>query len=418
LTTRRFEVLLAEVPVGHLDEAADGSKSFRFHDSYRGLARRPVLGQRFEDDLGRTYRGRRGRFPAFFANLLPEGKLREVIRKMARIEADDDLALLEFVGADLPGAVVLRASEAHAQVSDDAPAVPEGSGAAASEAGEDGGQADRFRFSVAGVQMKFSMLRDDDKLTLPATGKVGEWIVKFDSPTWQNLPKNEYSMLEWARAAGFDVPECHLYDASQLEGIPRGYARAGSQVLAVRRYDRNQQRIHQEDFAQVVGLQPDKKYDGMTYEAMAQLVRGVIGEQGADELVRRLVLMVACGNSDAHLKNWSLIYPDGVRAAWAPVYDQVSIVAWEDPDLDQRLSLKLAGVKDFGLVDRAAFVRLAEKAGLAPDRVTGIVDQTLSDLLDAWTRIQDDLPLPGAHVTALRRHWTRVPVLREAGILG
>src|SRR5262249_38749318 len=147
-----------------------------------------------------------------------------------------------------------------------------------------------LRFSLAGVQLKFSMLREAEKLTLPAKDGDGHWIVKLDSPTFPHLPENEISMLEWARAAGFGLPACHPHDAEDVRGYPRQFIRSGTKVLAIRRYDRSAQgRVHQEDFAQTVGLPPTKKYDQVTHDAMAILVRRVIGEEAVDELVRRLV---------------------------------------------------------------------------------------------------------------------------------
>jgi len=412
LTTLRFEVLLRDVPVGHLDEAEDGTKSFRFYDSYRMLAERPVLGQKFEDDLGRIYRGKREALPTFFANLVPEGRLRKVIERAGGVETGDDLGLLAFVGADLPGAVVLRPSEHEAEILNGNSVDRDDENVETPEVER---ESDHLRFSVAGVQMKFSMLRDSDKLTLPARGETGEWIVKFDSPVYPRLPENEYSMLEWSRTAGFDVPEVYLHEASHLEGLPRQFAPEGSRVLAIRRFDRNRHRIHQEDFAQVVGLPPTMKYDHVTYEVMVRLTKNILGDEGVDELVRRLALTVACGNNDAHLKNWSLIYPDGIQARWSPLYDQVSTVAWEGPD--RLLSLKLAGVKEFGRIDRAAFERLAEKCNLDPARVIDNVRDTLTRLFDTWPGILPDLPIPESHVVRLREHWAHVPLLREMGSL-
>jgi len=408
LSLQRFEVLLGDLAVGYLDEAQDGTKSFRFHDSYRALAERPVLGQKFEDDLERAYRGKKGSLPPFLANLVPEGRLREVIERAAGLEPGDDLGLLAFVGSDLPGAVVLRPSDVEV-LAEDRQAPP----AEEAEARETEEERDRLRFSVAGVQMKLSMLRDSDKLTLPAHGETGEWIVKFDSPRFPQVPENEYSMLEWSRAAGFEVPEVHLHEASHLEGLPRRFAPRGSRVLAIRRFDRNRHRIHQEDFAQIVGLPPIKKYDQLTYEGMARLANSILGEEGADEFVRRLTLTVACGNNDAHLKNWSLVYPDGIQPRWSPLYDQVSTVAWDE--LERLLSLKLAGVKEFGRIDRSAFERLAEKCGLDPAGVIENVHGTLTRLFDIWPRIRPDLPIPESHVVRLREHWARVPLLREIG---
>lgn len=38
--------------------------------------------------------------------------------------------------------------------------------------------------------------------------------------------------------------------------------------------------------------------------------------------------MVLSGNADAHLKNWALIYPDGLHANLAPAYDLVGTIAY------------------------------------------------------------------------------------------
>lgn len=76
--SRRLEVLLHGLSVGEISETANGGTEFRFLDDYFDLVPRPVLGQKFEDDLERVHRSRRReRLPDFFANLIPEGRLRE-----------------------------------------------------------------------------------------------------------------------------------------------------------------------------------------------------------------------------------------------------------------------------------------------------------------------------------------------------
>lgn len=409
--SRRLEVLLHNIPVGALAETPDRGAEFKFLDTYRDLALRPVLGQRFEDDLEKVYRSRRGQsLPDFFSNLIPEGRLRDVIVETAGLKAGDDLELLAFVGRDLPGAVSVQALEA-----DPAGSFSAGTPESRAEEGEPPVQ-EGLRFSLAGVQLKFSMLREADKLTFPAKDSGGEWIVKFDSPAFPSLPENEISMLEWARAAGFEVPECHLHGVEDVMGFPRRYAKAGTRVLAVRRYDRLPgRRVHQEDFAQAAGLPPTRKYDQITHDVMARLIRKFVDEDAVEELVRRLVFTVAIGNNDAHLKNWSLVYPDTIRARWSPLYDEVATVAWEG--LDRTLALKLAGTKDFNRIDRATFGRFAEGAQMDERHTLAVVDGTLERLRASWREIVAELPLPEAHHEALVEHWRKVPLLREAGPL-
>jgi serine/threonine-protein kinase HipA len=410
--SRTLEVLLYDELVGHVSELPEGGSEFRFVESYHEMVPRPVLGQKFEDDLDRVHRSRRGQnLPDFFANLAPEGRLREVIEKAAEIEPGDALDLLSFVGRDLPGAVMTRPVEGRFSAAWNEAAVSSSVEQGRPEV-EEG-----LRFSLAGVQLKLSMLRREDKLTLPASDQTGEWIVKFDSEAFPHLPENEYSMLVWAEEAGFDVPECHLHPVSEVAEFPRRLAPRGTQALAVRRYDRTAEgeRIHQEDFAQAVGLPPTRKYDVITYEVMARLVEQFIDREAVDELIRRLAFVTASGNNDAHLKNWSLVYPDRIRARWSPLYDQVSTIAWTAPD--RALSLKLAGVKEFHQLDRAAFERLATKAALDTAHVLEQVDETLSSLRSAWQAIRPDLPLPEGHAVALAEHWQRVPLLRDHGPL-
>lgn len=408
--SRRLEVFLYDQPVGILAENPEGGVEFRFLEEYRDLVPRPVLGQKFEDDLTQVYRSRRGYgLPDFFANLIPEGPLREVIVETADLAPDDDLALLDFVGRDLPGAVTVQplADESLEHTSQESPP-------SSDERGEPPNIG--LRFSLAGVQLKFSMLLAADKLTLPAKGRGGEWIVKLDAPAFPHLPANEVSMLEWARAAGFEVPECRLFDISQVEGLPQRVLPPDTQVLAIRRYDRSAEGpVHQEDLAQVVGLPPARKYDQITYDVMARLIRRFIDQDAVDELVRRLVLTVAIGNNDAHLKNWSLVYPDRIRPRWSPLYDQVATVAWPTPD--RALALKLAGIKSFGQIDRPLFERFAQRAQLDPRRVDELVTGTVERLRATWRDLAPALPLPDAHREALRDHWRRVPLLRAAGAL-
>lgn len=45
------------------------------------------------------------------------------------------------------------------------------------------------------------------------------------------------------------------------------------------------------------------------------------------EFVRRFVAFILMGNTDAHLKNWALLYPDGVTPQLSPLYDPVCVTA-------------------------------------------------------------------------------------------
>lgn len=414
MNERRYDVLLSETLVGVLVARDDGLVSFRFDEAYREHPSRPVLGQAFEDDLSKTYSGNAaGALPGYFANLLPEGALRGVLeRSLADAWAGDDVSLLAALGDDLPGAVRVRPSAEPLGSVQGA----ELSGAASSE--EQAG----LRFSLAGVQLKFSMLAADDRLTLPAHGEHGDWIVKLGTVPYAHFVENEHATLQWARACGFEVPECRLYAPGALEGLPRQHAPEGSPVLAVRRFDRRDgARVHQEDFAQIMEkTRPPRgngryKYDAKA-ESLAVLVRRIVGEEAYLELVRRLAFVIASGNFDAHLKNWSLTYPDGRTPQLSPLYDQICTVVW--PAHDRELALKLAGTRQAGQVDAARLRFLAGKAGASEGATVAAAAETVARARETFATVMAPLMPDEGQRLELIEHWSRVPLLREVGLLG
>ena len=69
------------------------------------------------------------------------------------------------------------------------------------------------KFSLAGVQMKFSMKAKDGRFTLvqaTESSLLGDWIVKTPSSRHAFVPLNEYSMMSLAKMVGIDVPEIRL----------------------------------------------------------------------------------------------------------------------------------------------------------------------------------------------------------------
>jgi serine/threonine-protein kinase HipA len=206
---------------------------------------------------------------------------------------------------------------------------------------------DGLRFSLAGVQLKFSAVEGDDlRFTLPFRGLGGRWILKFGSKVYPNLPENECATMDWAAASGLHVPAHRLVSTRDIDGLDPRFAALGDQVFAIQRYDRRGDgtRVHQEDFAQVRGVPPwgNYKYSGTSLEALARFVGDLCGAEDLAEFLRRVLFLLLCGNTDAHLKNWSLVYPDGRAARLAPAYDFVCVRQYLPEDA---LALPLAKEK-------------------------------------------------------------------------
>lgn len=143
-------------------------------------------------------RGRKavGRVIPYFANLLPEGDLRGFIARRAQIHAGDDLALLRVVGIDLVGATLVRDPRGR-------PVPP----AALGGPGITPPREDLLRFSVPGVQLKFSAVRNAaGGLTISGSMLGDRYLAKLPSMVHPLVPQNEYRMMDFARTAGLEVP--------------------------------------------------------------------------------------------------------------------------------------------------------------------------------------------------------------------
>lgn len=381
-----LNVLLADVRVGLLRYEREAT-AFRLDDEYIELADRPVLGQVFEDAPGKEYRVASG-LPPWFSNLLPEGPLRELIARKVGVHPSRDLFLLAHLGDDLPGAVRVVASEPSHLVDID-PADDDAPQPRAEVSDFD------FKFSLAGVQLKFSVLSDERGVTLPVSGQHGDFIAKLPDERHDGVPQNEFSMMTWARESGIDVPYFSLVLTEQIAGIPSEVARPGTEAFVIRRFDRaDGKAVHIEDFAQVLNRLPtaEGKYGGANYETLAKILLALRGIEDVREFVRRLVAIVAMGNGDAHLKNWSLIYPDGRTARLSPAYDLVSTVTYVRTE--ESLALNLAKSKAFADADLTSFRRMSRKLDLASENeLDDTVRGTVDALRTSWRSLRLELPL-------------------------
>lgn len=399
---RSLEVRLGGAHVGTLVHLGNDDIVFAFEKSYTSadLTSRPVLSLSFKTAggaLAERARPTHVRLPPFFSNLLPEAHLREYLAARGGVHPEREFFLLWLLGADLPGAVEVRATEAAGLPTGDTP-------------DRNKNRKSPLRFSLAGVQLKFSALMESTGgLTIPVGGVGGDWIVKLQSPRFERVPENEFAMMTLARAVGVDVPDVQLIATDDIEGLPSGLPEAFGRSLAVRRYDRPRAgiRVHAEDFAQVFGVYPEQKYQRASYGSIARVVWLETGSDGVAELTRRLAFNALIGNADAHLKNWSLIYPDGHSPALAPAYDLVSTVVYLPED---SLALSLGETKDFHRLDLDRFRRFAEKAELPVRLVVETAKETAARVRELLPR-HEPLRDLGKHVRdAIAAHAKSVPL--------
>ena len=404
-----LEVRLYGTPIGTLTRVGGDRTIFAFNDAYIDDDDRPVLGLAFKDALGQLItdvKPTRVRVPPFFSNLLPEGPLRDYLAERAGVHPSREFFLLWVLGSDLPGAVTVVPADGEpwpldTQVEGDA-------------SGRDP-RDNALRFSLAGVQLKFSAIHNArGGLTIPAKGVGGSWIVKLPSREFRRVPENEYSMLTLARLVGMDVPALELVDVDAIENLPRGIGTLEGPALAIRRFDRRADgaAVHMEDFAQVFGVYPGDKYKRASARSIAAVLGAECGEDDIAEFIRRLTFNTLIGNADMHLKNWSLTYPDRRHAALAPAYDFVSTVAYIP---DGEAALNFSRTKRFDQFSEDELLHLAAKARLPQRLVLDTAGETVDLFRQQWRTEKANLPLAASVVDAVEAHLRTIPIARAVG---
>ncbi|MFE5644179.1 type II toxin-antitoxin system HipA family toxin [Rhodococcus sp. NPDC056516] len=371
-------VLLHGERVGTILQRGDVAR-FIFVDEYWEDSSRNVLGLWFEDDPRRSPQAAL-RLPPWFSNLLPEGRLRDWIARDQGVSVERELQLLLRIGNDLPGAVQVLPFVGEMDFDPDVLADTQHIVA------RNNIQASPWKFSLAGVGLKFSLLKQNERLTIPMAGAVGDWIVKFPDATYSDVPANEFATMSLAGRVGINIPEISLVHRDELPPLSDiVWPGAEDQAYAVARFDRapGGRRIHIEDLAQVRGFYDDRKYHG-AFETVAALIYRGKDTSSLREFIRRLTFNILIGNGDAHLKNWSLIYPDGRIPTLSPAYDLVSTAPYANEYAPDDFGLKFNGTKILDRVDRSSFEQLQRRLGVDTTEVIDIVDATVEMLAEAW----------------------------------
>jgi serine/threonine-protein kinase HipA len=378
-TESGFGVWIGERRAGTIRQRGDRTR-FSLDEEYREDPDRPVLGLIFEERPTLVHSGM-VRLAPWFSNLLPEGKLRDWIAAERDVNRKREMELLAQVGHDLPGAVRVVPEE-------ESPADLEWEG----EGNGYGDSNDDFyrpgiRFSLAGVALKFSMLKMAGGMTVPGHGENGDWIVKLPDSRFRDVPRNEFTMMSLAREVGIDVPEIMLVSKESVDGrLPASvWPRDEEFAYAIKRFDRDvvRGRIHIEDLAQVRNIYPERKY-ATNFETVASLIYRRRDAKSLLEFVRRLTFSILITNGDSHLKNWSLIYRDIHIPTLAPAYDLVSTGCYPLGDRPEDLGLKFGGTRDFHRIGLGTFKRLEERLGARGLDLAGCAVATVDRTVQAW----------------------------------
>lgn len=303
---------------------------------------------------------------AVFGGLLPEEGQRTAVAAALGVSPDNPFRLLQALGGDVAGALAfLPEGEVPTapDLSHPAQALDEAELAALLErlprvpmlAGEGGA-----RLSLAGAQGKLPVVLVDGQIAVPRPGEPSTHLIKPEPLRFPGLAANEAFCLALARAVGLDAARGEWRVAE------------GRAFLLVERYDRTAgeglaRRLHQEDFAQALGVPSNRKYaaeGGPTFRDAFALLRRAATRPAREvlKLADAALFNVIVGNADAHAKNFSLLRRETAEVVLAPLYDLVATRVWEE--LSPRLAMRFGGAAKLEEVDTESFTRFAADAGL------------------------------------------------------
>ena len=224
----------------------------------------------------------------------------------------------------------------------------------------------RKRLSLSGVQEKFSVLLEKNKLRLTHEGERGTYILKpipnFGKKADQ-MPANEHLTMQIARQVyGIETAENALI-----------FFKNGESAYITKRFDVKDDgtKWAQDDFASLAGKTPQThgenyKYQGNYFELFQLMERHLPAYKlEAPKLLKVLLFNYLFSNGDAHIKNFSLLETPLGDYRLSPSYDLLnSRIHIEDKDfaLDDGLLPRHLGQ---GKISQQ-FAILAEQAGISP----------------------------------------------------
>lgn len=345
-----------------------------------------TLGNHFDPAVYRE----RGELPPFFAGLLPEGALRRRLAATRRQAQDmDDFGILAAAGEDLPGAVKIRPADLD-RLTPAARAFGVTGGADNLEIGVPEAAAEGAA-SLSGVQDKLALshARDGKRYCMPVKGSQSDLIAKLPLPGDDAQVLNEYACMRLAAMAGVQVASCRPVAMREMADHPELVEALGpaTRFLAVDRFDRTPNgAVHMEDACQLLTLMPAQKYAGAASFVKLLRVLDRFSPRGIEDVRQffiRQAVNALIGNSDAHLKNFSVLYRDGILPELSPAYDIVCVAA-------------LPGFRGFATnvaIDRLqrqetmdTYAAIARQAGIAERIAKAAVKQTIALARERWPK--------------------------------
>jgi serine/threonine-protein kinase HipA len=326
---------------------------------------------------------------AFFGNLLPEGEVRSLIAKIKQVSEHNDYKMLEAIGGECAGAVTILPDGM-------APSKEAGYTALSIQELEETIAAqshrpllilkDELRLSLAGAQNKIPLYLENEEFFLTTGAASSSHILKPQSAYFNDMVQNEQFCMLLANVIGLPVPDSFIWKGTkQLAYIVERYDRK-------RLEDGTAERIHQEDFCQVLGRMPEQKYENEGGPSLSECCRIIEKYSSSpvldkEALVKWAVFNFLIGNADAHGKNLSLIREKDSSIRIAPFYDLISTCAYSE--LAKKMAMKIGRETRFKWIMERHWHQMADQLDIKFGYLKGVLLHTVETLDNAMKGVAE-----------------------------
>lgn len=342
----------------------------------------------------------------FFEGLLPEGFTRRSVASMMHVDENDYISILHGLGRECLGALNItedgeQMESAYEIISDSQ--IKELAAEGVTKSTE---IVTKSHLSLTGASGKAGLYysKEDDRWYLPCGMAPSTHIVKQSHVRLDSIVTNEQLSLQTASLCGIVVPDNFIINV--------GNGDETEVLFATRRYDRvfsndSQKlnglpvpiRLHQEDFGQAMGIPSSEKYEHGCNGYM-KMMFDVLRKYSSNPIIDQLrlwdiiVFNYLIGNTDAHIKNFSLIYNknmNGIRLA--PAYDIISTVIYSQSTRDMAFSI--GGKYCIDEVDEKCFIEAARECGLGEKMAVGRLHNMQAKFEKSLNRVAENMEQQG-----------------------
>ena len=308
----------------------------------------------------------------YFDSLLPEGYTRRTVAQWIHADEDAYRTILHALGCECLGALRIMAEGETHGASCEPLELDQVKALAAEGASKSAELVISSHLSLAGATGKVGLYYDGETWYLPRGTAPSTHIVKQSHVRLKHIVQNERMALTTAKNCGLQVADSFI--------INTGNGADEEILFAAGRYDRSFSnsgiiidglpaplRLHQEDFAQALGIPASQKYERAGENHLARMF-DLLRKHSADpirdmaRLWDQIVFNWLIGNTDAHVKNFSLLYsPDLRTLRLAPAYDLLAAAIYPTT---RKFSFRIGGAATVAAVTEASFEAAAREAGL------------------------------------------------------